>query len=141
MEKVLPVNVLQTDSSLGVLLSLRTLRHCRALEFECHPIPSLKSVKPGHSGSLLDQANKYLTCPGLCFHVAQMPVIAKALPHAARSCLCKLASDRMICLSHLISFLLPLSGQCLIEAAVNREHWVLLACTTKLFSHLTQHGI
>lgn len=119
--------LLQADSPLCVLLSLRLLSHCRASGVSAVIIhPSFNSVKPGHSDWVLDQVNKYLTYAGLYFNVPQMPVIPRG-----SSCV-SWASDRMICLSHLISFLLPLNGQCLIEAAVNREQCVLLACTTKL---------
>lgn len=38
---------------------------------------SFKSVKPGHSDSVLDQVNEYLTYPGSYFNVPQTPVIPR----------------------------------------------------------------
>lgn len=108
------------------------LSHCRSSGILAVSIYLLFTwVKTGPSDSFLDQVNKYLTCHGLYFNVTlhrhQHSHRLLLVLHEAASV--SWAPDRMICLSHLIIFLLTLSGQCVVEAAVNMEKWVLLECS------------
>ena len=110
------------------------LSHCGASGISAAIIHLLfKSAKTGHSHSFLDQVNKYLTYPELYSNVTlhRHQSFPEALPCLYEAACVSWASDRMICLSHLISFLFPLNGQCIVEAAVNTEKRVLLECSAK----------
>lgn len=120
------------------------LSHCRASGVSAViTYPWWKSMKSGHSGSVLAQVNKYLTYPGLCFDVPQTPVIPRGSSSRRAELLCKLGfrQDDM-----------PVSSHKLFTSTQwTMSHWssskqgavcaVSMHYKALYFSHLTQHGI
>lgn len=122
------------------------LSHCRASGILAVIIYLLfKSAKTGHSDSFLDQVNKYLTYLELYFNVMlhRHRSFPEAVPHAARSCLCKVSfrqDDMLLLWIKLFTY-----TEWTIYHWSSSKHGETCAvrtqCKALYFSDLAQHGI